>query len=80
MASHRQQYAIKAIDRTVDDVSLISCNLQVLVRMLGSMPKELGYTWEGGELRQQISFVHASGEQQFVPQELCRSFEVGNGS
>lgn len=51
-------------------------SLRALLVMLGSMPKELGYTWEGGELKQQITLTQASGEIMLLPLEFCSSPEV----
>jgi len=51
-------------------------NLVALVAMHGSIPKDLGYTWEGGELKQHLTLVQASGEVQIVPMHCCATFEV----
>lgn len=44
------------------------------------MPKELGYTWEGGKLRQQVTLFQGSGAIQIVPLDVCRNLEVCKAS
>lgn len=53
-------------------------NFHTLIAMLQSMPRDLGYTWEGGELKQHVTLIQASGEQQTVPIDFCASYEVGH--
>jgi len=44
--------------------------------MLGSIPRDAGYTWEGRELKAHITLIWATGEKVLVPLDLWNSFEV----
>jgi len=44
--------------------------------MLHSMPRDMGYTWEGGELKRHITLILATGEQCLIPLDLWEDFEV----
>jgi hypothetical protein len=54
----------------------MASNFNTLITMLGSIPRDAGYTWEGGELKANITLVWPTGEQVLVPLELWDSFEV----
>ncbi|KAK5112866.1 hypothetical protein LTR85_011093 [Meristemomyces frigidus] len=68
------------VSRTVSESHSLQQDQQqsfgALICMLGSMPKDLGYTWEGGELKRHLTLVQASGEVQTIPHELCVNFEA----
>jgi hypothetical protein len=54
----------------------MASNFNTLITMLGSIPRDAGYMWEGGELKANITLIRATGEQVLVPLELWNSFEV----
>ena len=47
-----------------------------LIDMFSSMPKGLGYTWTGDEIKQHITLTQASGTLMTVPLDFCETFEV----
>jgi hypothetical protein len=54
----------------------MTSNFNTLIAMLGSIPRDAGYTWEGGELKSHITLVWATGEKVLVPLDMWNSFEV----
>jgi hypothetical protein len=54
----------------------MASNFNTLITMLCSIPRDAGYTWEGGDLKANITLIWATGEQVLVPLELWSSFEV----
>lgn len=58
----------------------IASNFNTLIAMLGSIPRDAGYTWDGGELKAHITLVWATGENVLVPLDFWNSFEVNFSS
>jgi hypothetical protein len=54
----------------------MASNFNTLIAMLGSIPRNAGFTWEGGELRAHITLIWATGEKVLVPLDFWYSFEV----
>jgi hypothetical protein len=54
----------------------MASNFNTLITMLGSIPRDAGYTWEGKELKAHITLIWATGEKVLVPLDLWNSFEV----
>lgn len=54
----------------------MASNFSTLIDMLGSIPRDAGYTWEGRELKAHNTLIWATGEKVLVPLDLWNSFEV----
>ncbi|GIZ38752.1 hypothetical protein CKM354_000215600 [Cercospora kikuchii] len=54
-------------------------SIGAIVTMLGSIPSDLGYTWEGGGFKGVATVVLATGQQISVPSDLWNSFEMLHG-
>ena len=71
-----QQQSRSAIRELAKTNGIMASNFYTLIGMLGSIPRDAGYTWEGGELEAHITLIWATGERVLVPLDLWNSFEV----
>jgi len=75
-SSDSQQQTQSSMRELVRTNGTMASNFKTLIAMLGSIPRNAGYTWEGGELKVHITLVWATGEQVLVPLDFWKSFEV----
>jgi hypothetical protein len=74
-SQQRTQSSVRELAKTSESTD---SNFSKLITMLGSIPKDAGYTWDGGKLKHEanITLVWATGEQVLVPLDFWKSFKV----
>lgn len=77
-SSDTQQQIQSSIREVAKSGESMASSFSALLAMLGSIPKDAGYTWEGGEFKRHATLVLATGQEISIPPDLWNSFEVGS--